>query len=263
MEFDPTDVFDVISTLLGPNGCPWDKKQTPDSLCEYLIEEIFEFVEAVRGGTKDEIEEELGDVYFLLFFISYLLDRENKIKIKEVFKKNVIKMKNRHPHVFGDVKVSSEQEILTNWEKIKKTEKNHKDKNPMDSIPKHLPPLIKAYRIHSKAEKLGFTWDTNIQQEDALKKELEEFLEAKNKSQEDMEEEFGDFLFSLIEYGRRNNIKANSALQKAINKFLLRFNKMLEIAKKKNVDFSSLTQNEKDRLWDEAKKQLNNPQNNG
>ncbi len=254
MKFDPKEVFQVISILLGPNGCPWDKKQTPDTLCEYLIEEIFELVEAIRNGSNDEIEEELGDVYFLLFFITYLLEKENKIKINDVFKKNVIKMKNRHPHVFGDVKISEEKEILYNWEKIKRTEKNHKDKNPLDSIPKSLPPLIRAYRIHSKAEKLGFTWNNNLEQEEALKKELQEFLEAKRNSNQDMEEEFGDLLFSLVEYGRRHNIKANSALQRSINKFLTRFNKMLEIAKEKNIDFYSLPQEEKDKLWELAKK---------
>jgi len=255
MDFDPKEVFYVISELLGPNGCPWDKKQTPDSLCEYLIEEVFELVDAIRKKDKCEIEEELGDVYFLLFFITYLLNRDNGIDVNKVFLKNAQKMKNRHPHVFGDVKVSSEEEILKNWEKIKQKEKNHRGKNPMDSIPSSLPPLLRAYRIHSKAEKMGFTWLTDEGQKQSVLKELEEFLMAKKTNDyEKIEEEFGDLLFSLVEYGRRNKIKANRALQKAINKFLDRFNKMISLAKDRGLEFEKLSQEEKDKLWEEVKK---------
>ena len=254
MEFDPKEVFYVINELLGPNGCPWDKKQTPDSLCEYLIEEVFELVDAIRKKDKYEIEEELGDVYFLLFFITYLLNRDNGIDVNKVFSKNAQKMKNRHPHVFGDIKVSSEEEILKNWEKVKQKEKNHRGKNPMDSIPSSLPPLLRAYRIHSKAEKMGFTWLTDEDQKQSVLKELEEFLMAKKTNDyEKIEEEFGDLLFSLVEYGRRNKIKANGALQKSINKFLDRFNKMISLAKDRGLEFEKLSQEEKDKLWEEVK----------
>ncbi len=255
MEFDPTQVLEVIYTLLGPNGCPWDKKQTPDSLCEYLIEEVFELVEAIRNNNTSEIEEELGDVYFLLFFITYLLYKDKKIDIKRVFSKNATKMKNRHPHVFGEKKITSEEELINTWESVKRREKNHRDKNPMDSIPKSLPPLIRAYRIHAKAEKMGFTWVSNREQKKSLLKEIEEFIEARDvlKDPNKMEEEFGDLLFSLVEYGRRHKIKANSALQKSINKFLMRFYKMLHLCHEKGLCFERLSQEEKDKLWEEVK----------
>jgi len=254
MECDPKVILEIISILLGPNGCPWDKKQTPDSLCDYLIEEVFELVEAIRNDNRAEIEEELGDVFFLLFFISYLLERDKKIILQDVFQKNVIKMKNRHPHVFGSQKISTEQELIKTWEKIKKKEKNHKTKNPMDSIPKSLPPLIRAYRVHAKAAQMGFTWETNKDQEEAIFKELQEWIDAKHMELSKKEEEFGDFLFSLVEYGRRHGIKANAALQKAINKFLTRFYAMLKMAKERGLCFEKLTQREKDELWEEVKK---------
>ncbi len=253
IKWDPKDVIEVISQLLGPNGCPWDKKQTPDSLCEYLIEEVFELVEAIRNKKREEIEEELGDVFFLLFFISYLLETKEDISLATVFQKNSQKMKNRHPHVFGSKKISTEKELFKMWEDTKKKEKNHREKDPMDSVPSSLPPLLRAYRIHAKAAQARFTWDTDKDQEKSVLQEIKEWIEAKSKDQTKMEEEFGDILFSLVEYGRRHKIKANAALQKSINKFLNRYYKMKELAQNKGLCFKKLNQREKDLLWEEVK----------
>ncbi len=253
--YDPTPVIEVIKRLLGPDGCPWDKKQTPVSLCDYLVEETFELVEAIRSGEIEKIEEEMGDVFFLLFFISFLLERDKGMDLNEVWKKNAFKMKGRHPHVFGKEPIESEAELLSRWEEIKKKEKNHKTlENPMDSIPVSLPPLLRAYRVHSKAATMGFTWENDLEQEEALQREWKEWVEVREGAdRERREEEFGDLLFSLVEHGRRYGVKANSALLGAIEKFLFRFSQMLELAKKKSLVWENLSQKEKDLLWEEVK----------
>ncbi len=253
--YNPFPVMEVIERLLGPEGCPWDKKQTPISLCDYLIEETFELVEAIRGGDIEKIEEEMGDVFFLLFFISFLLERDRDMDLNRLWEKNASKMKARHPHVFGMARIESEEELLSRWEEIKKKEKNHRDlENPMDSIPVSLPPLLRAYRIHSKAAGMGFTWPSDKEQEMALCIEWEEWREVREGT--DMskrEEEFGDILFSLVEHGRRYGIKANSALHGAIEKFLSRFSQMLALARKRSLVWEELSQEEKDLLWEEVK----------
>jgi ATP diphosphatase len=249
------EILEVIDTLLGPNGCPWDKKQTPDSLCDYLIEETFELVTAIRNKDLDEIQEELGDVFFLLFFIARLY--QDKFSLEQTFKLNAAKMIKRHPHVFGDKKIEDIEELLVTWEKIKKEEKEQKDKQEsvFASIPPTLPPLLRAYRINSKAARIGFTWPKDVDQEHKLLEEWQEWLKAKaSKDQDKMEEEFGDYLFSLTEYARRNSIKPNSALDKANNKFLHRFQAMEELATQKGIDLSQASIEEMDRLWEEVKK---------
>jgi len=253
--YSPECVLEVIEVLLSPRGCPWDRKQTPISLCDYLIEETFELVDAIRDGGRSRIEEEMGDVFFLLFFIAFLLERDEGISLMEIWRKNAIKMKARHPHVFGGEKIDSEEELLSRWEEIKKREKNHISlDNPMDSIPSSLPPLLRAYRVHSKAARMGFTWKDNVEQEKALCREWEEWVQVREKGDyERREEEFGDVLFSLVEHGRRYGIKANSALHGAICKFLSRFSAMLKLARSRGLVWEDMSQEEKDRLWEEVK----------
>jgi len=257
----PRSVIEVINRLLSPEGCPWDREQTPQSLCDYLIEEIFEFVEAVRRQDLPEIREEMGDAFFLLFFMAVLLEKQNNgIELQKVWEDNARKMIRRHPHVFGKDELSTRQDLHSKWEEIKQAEKNEKGKtrdadNPLRSIPDSLPPLIKAYRIHSKASKAGFTWNSDQEQEQALEKEWQEWLEVKDgPSQENMEEEFGDLLFSLVEHGRRHGIKANAALSKANQKFLRRYARAVQLAKERGQDWKSMDMEAKDELWDEVKK---------
>ena len=248
------EVLEVIDTLLGPNGCPWDKKQTPDSLCDYLIEETFELIAAIRQQDTEEILEEMGDVFFLLLFIAHLY--QDKFSLEQVFKFNAAKMIKRHPHVFGGKTFKNMEELLATWEKIKKEEKQEqkKPKSIFDSIPPTLPPLLKAYRINSKAARIGFTWPDHTSQEAKLQEEWQEWLNARaSKEQNKMEEEFGDYLFCLTEYARRHEIKPNTALDKANNKFLQRFKAMEELAAKKNIDLSKASPEEMDRLWEEVK----------
>ncbi len=251
---NPFSVLEVIDALLGPNGCPWDKQQTPESLCEYLVEEVFELVEAIKEKDKAEIEEEMGDVFFLLFFILKLLQREFSIDLQTIWEKNALKMKKRHPHVFGDIKIDSKEELYKKWTEVKIKEEGKKEEEFFNSIPKALPPLTKAYRINAKASQIGFTWQDNESQERSLLEEWREWEKVKDsKDQEKKEEEFGDLLFSLVEHGRRHGVKANVALDKANRKFLKRFSKMIELIKAEGKDWSLLSMEEKDKFWQKEK----------
>jgi ATP diphosphatase len=249
----------VLCALLGENGCPWDKKQTPLSLCDYVIEESFELVEAVRSDNTAEACEEIGDVMFLLFFLAELYERKGKFDLAQAVNYARDKMVRRHPHVFKDTSITCQDDILKNWERIKREEKKESPQDRpagvFDTLPKGLPPLLRAYRINSKAARAGFTWNNDQDVEKQLASEWKELEEAKaSGSQERMEEEFGDYLFTLAEYGRRMGIKANGALDFANRKFLRRFNAMEELARKRGINnIAELPFEEQDALWNEVK----------
>ncbi|GAB1410285.1 nucleoside triphosphate pyrophosphohydrolase [Desulfovibrionales bacterium] len=250
-------ILSVIDTLTGPAGCPWDKEQTPLSLCDYVIEECFELVEAIRKNDVSEIAEELGDVLFLLLFIGRYLDREHPDFLENALTGNVAKMIRRHPHVYTSEQAADVPQVLQNWEEIKKQEKAeaHKDPGIFASLPGSLPPLLKAYRLNSKAARHGFTWPSNEDQERKVQEEWQEVQEALHGgTKAEQEEEFGDYLFSLVEYGRRRGIKANAALAMANTKFLTRFQSMEHLARERGLELDSMTQAEMDILWDEVKK---------
>ncbi len=249
-------IQEVIDRLLGPGGCPWDQKQTPKSLCDYVIEEAFELVSAIRADDAAETCEELGDVLFLLLFEATLASRAGQFSLEDVVTQNAAKMIRRHPHVFGDTVVADQEELLRNWERIKRGEKkgNGKENNAFDSLPEGLPPLLKAYRIHAKAARLNFTWATDEDARAQYDAECKEFEEACAAGDADrMEEEFGDALFTLVELGRRKGIKANAALDRANLKFLSRYSKMEELARERGLDLLDMGLDDKNRLWDEAK----------
>lgn len=242
----------VIKKLLGPEGCPWDREQDPDSLCDYLIEEVFELVGAIRSKNVQEIKEEMGDVFFLLFFMAHFY--KNDFSLDEVWDKSAVKMISRHPHVFENERFETRDDLLHNWEKVKKSEKLGKNQSPFFSIPRNLPPLLMAYRISSKAARTGFTWSKDEEVEKKLAEEWQEFMQArKREDNKEVEKEFGDYLFTLVEFGRRNKIKANSALSKANIKFLSRIGKMETLALEKGLDISELDMQQMDALWDEVK----------
>lgn len=252
-DFD--QILEVIDTLTGPHGCPWDKKQTPASLCDYLVEECFELVEAIRRDKPDEIAEELGDVLFLLLFIGRAMERDIPGFLDAALAGNAAKMIRRHPHVYGE-KSADIPQVIANWERIKKEEKQEKnqDTGVFASLPSSLPPLLRAYRIHAKAARAGFTWATDADQERKLAEEWNEWQGAlAGQDQAAQEEEFGDYLFSLVEYGRRRGIKANSALARANIKFLERFTAMEKLAATRGLEPDKLSLPQMDALWDEIK----------
>lgn len=256
-------LLDVIDTLLGPEGCPWDKEQTSHTLCDYIIEEAFELVEAIRDGKPDEAAEELGDLMFLLCFISRCFQQEKTgFTMDDSLDMIRRKMIRRHPHVFGEETVDGAGEVLTNWEKIKRAEKadaageNEPPKGVFSSLPKGLPPLLRAYRIHSKAARNGFTWATDADLDRQLESEWKEWQEAAaSGDQQRKEEEFGDYLFTLVELGRRHTIKSNSALHDANVKFLNRFDAMEKAVQAQGKDVADLDMDALNALWDEVKKE--------
>ncbi len=249
------DLQGVIDTLLGPNGCPWDKEQSPESLADYIIEESHELVSAIRGGTVADVCEELGDVAFLLLFVARLYEKDGKFSLDNALEGCRDKMVRRHPHVFADAVFSSRDELLKMWERIKKTEHaDNKDQGIFAGLPSSLPPLIKAYRIHSKAARTGFTWPEDDDVEQQVEAEWLEWLDAKaNNDKEAMRHELGDLLFSITELGRRKGIKASEALDFAAQRFLRRFARMEELARSRRQEFAALSPEEKDALWDTVK----------
>lgn len=263
----------VINRLTGPDGCPWDKEQSPESLADYVIEESHELVEAIRSGDVREVCSELGDVAFLLLFIAHLYEKKQAFTLEDALKNNAAKMIRRHPHVFGDAHFESKEEQLRAWEAIKRAEKKteessdedaEKTESPtaqadtsagiFDSLPKGLPPLIKAYRIHSKASRVGFTWPEDEEVEQQVEAEWLEWLDvAATDNKQAQQHELGDMLFTLVELGRRKGIKASEALDYATMRFLRRFAGMEALARARNLDFPNLSLDDKDELWNEVK----------
>lgn len=246
----------MLDALLGPEGCPWDREQTVESLCSYALEEMYELIDAVRNGSAAEQREELGDVIFILLFMARLRERDGAFGLAEVLEESRAKMTGRHPHVFGGARVAGKDEIVAAWEEIKKAEKAKKDSRPgvFGTLPLALPSLIKAYRIHSKSARNRFTWDTDEDAEMQVEAEWLEFMDAKESGDpEAMEHELGDLLFTVVELGRRHGLKADVALDKTNTRFLRRFAAMEALALERGLDFSALDQAAKDALWDEVK----------
>ena len=251
---------EVLDRLLDEEGgCPWDKEQTPRSLAEYIIEESHELVSAIRSGSDADVCEELGDVAFLLLFVARLYERQGKFSLDDALAHNCAKMIRRHPHVFGDAHFESRDEQLNTWEQIKRGEHADADGRPkgvFDSLPASLPPLTKAYRIHSKAARVGFTWPDDEDVEQQVEAEWLEWLDASaGDDPEAQKHELGDLIFSITEMGRRKGIKASEALDLATARFLRRFARMEELARQQGKDFPDLSLDEKDELWNAAKEE--------
>lgn len=249
------EVLDRLTAEEG--GCPWDKEQTPRTLAEYIIEESHELVSAIRSGTDADVCEELGDVAFLLLFVARLYEKQGKFSLDDALAHNCAKMIRRHPHVFGDAHFDTRDEQLKTWERIKRDEHADAEGRPkglFDSLPASLPPLTKAYRIHSKAARVGFTWQEDAEVEQQVEAEWLEWLDVSaGDDKEAQRHELGDLLFSIAELGRRKGIKASEALDDANTRFLRRFARMEELARAQGRDFAALSLDEKDELWTRAK----------
>lgn len=252
----------IVNTLLDKEkGCPWDKEQTPHSLSEYTIEECFEVVDAIRKNEANEVCDEMGDLVFGVMLIAKKYSEQNKFDFADALNNGVAKMKRRHPHVFDDTENGSQKsmdELHTTWEAIKKIEKEKKAEEKQgvfSSIPTDLPSLTKAYRIHAKAANIGFTWDDDEEVERQVEAEWLELLDAKaSGDKEAMTHELGDMFFALTEMGRRMGIKASYAVDMTNIRFIKRFETMEKLALQRKLDFSTLSLDDKDELWEEAKK---------
>lgn len=259
---------EVVQKLLSPDGCPWDREQTPETLCDYLCEEVFELADAVRRGERQDICEEMGDVLFLLLFMAELTGQEAGPDLAACFEAGAAKMIRRHPHVFGDAVVENKAELIANWERIKREEQTEKLSlgqgelpceaepalSPLFKVPADLPPLLRAYRLHSKAARLGFTWPDDADAYAQLQAECAELHQALTSGDEKAKlHEFGDVLFTLVEMGRRKGLKANAALAQANARFVSRFEKMLQLSQQRGLNFAELSLDAQNMLWNEAK----------
>ncbi len=236
--------------------CPWDKKQTIQTLRPLTIEETYELVDAITNNDWQNLKEELGDVLLHIIFYSKIGSEEKQFELEDVINGICEKLIVRHPHIYGDVKVNNEEDVKKNWEQIKL--QTGKKKSVLGGVPTGLPAVIKATRIQEKAKQVGFEWDNK---EDVWKKveeeigELKEAIESNN--QEHVEEEFGDVLFSLINYARFLKVDAEGALEKTNQKFIHRFVGMEKIATEKGKPLSEMTLEEMDAIWNDVKKQTN------
>lgn len=243
-------LIDIVRVLRSPEGCEWDRAQTHKSLKPNMLEEAYEAVDAMDSGDMKHLKEELGDVLLQVVLHAQIAADENEFTIEDVAKGLTDKLIHRHPHVFGDVKVHSTQEILDNWDKLKQEEKQHR-KSAMDGISKSQSALMSAQKISKKAVKTGFEWPDEASLYDCIYSEFEEFKQAEQEhDKEHMEEEFGDILFAVVNLARWNKIDAEQALLKANKKFMARFRKMEELAIKPLEQYSF---EEYDALWQQAK----------
>lgn len=249
---------DVINQLIDPEkGCPWDREQTPVSMCEYLIEECHELVNAIRSGKPGHACDEMGDLLFVLLLMARRFELAGQFSLGDALKMGADKMIRRHPHVFEEKSCESMDELMKNWAAIKKAEKEAEGegaKGVLSSVPSGLPPLTKAYRLHAKAAGTGFTWDDDEEVERQVEAEWLELLDARaSGSDKAMEHELGDMIFTLVELGRRMGVKAGNAVDFAANRFRSRFEGMEALARERGLDFKELSLDDKDELWNEVK----------
>ena len=238
--------------------CPWDKKQTLESLRYLTIEETYELSHSILEKDMDAIKKELGDLMLHLVFYSKIASENNSFDILDVLNNINTKLIHRHPHIFGDVKVTDAKNVRDNWEKIKLKEKGNQ--SVLSGVPNSLPAMVKAYRIQEKASGVGFDWDNAGQVWDKVIEEMNELKEAVEKTSESMnkEDELGDLLFAIINYSRFIDVNPEDALERTNRKFIERFQYLEEKVKKSNKPLNEMTLDEMEVFWTEAKK-LNKP----
>ena len=231
--------------------CPWDKKQTIDSLRYLTIEEMYELSDAILDKNMDEIKKELGDLMLHIVFYSRIASEKKHFDITDVLDSISDKLIHRHPHIYGDVVANDVKQVKENWEKLKLKEGK---KSVLEGVPKSLPAIVKAYRIQEKVRGIGFDWQNKNQVWDKVQEEIEEFQrEEKKNDAEKMEEEFGDVLFSLVNYSRFVNVNPEDALEKTNKKFIRRFQFMEQKIKEDGLDLSKLSFEQMNNFWDMAK----------
>ncbi|MBG9542628.1 hypothetical protein ABE29_07440 [Cytobacillus firmus] len=243
----------IIAELRGPNGCPWDKKQTHESLKKYLIEEAYELIEAIDNEDTEHMTEELGDVLLQVMLHAQIGEDEGYFAIDDVIEGLSEKMVRRHPHVFGDVQAENEEDVLKNWQSIKQEEKGDNQESMMDSVPKSFPNLMRAAEIQKKAAKAGFDWKEVVPAWEKVKEEIAEFEKEAADFSPEMEPEFGDILFALVNIARFYKIDAEEAVRKTNEKFIRRFKYVEERVMMSGRKFEDFTLEQLDEFWNEAK----------
>lgn len=243
-------LLDIMDKLR--KECPWDSVQTNESLRTLTIEEVYELAEAISKENNNEIKKELGDILLHIVFYAKIGEEKESFGIYDVIKNINDKLEFRHPHIFGDVKVKTAKDVEENWERLKL--KEGKGKTVLGGIPEALPAMIKAYRIQDKTRGVGFDWTEKEQVWDKVKEEYFEMQEElKNNNSEKFEEEFGDFLFALINVARLYNINPENALEKTNKKFITRFNYLEQKTIAQGKDLKNMTLDEMNEIWEESK----------
>jgi XTP/dITP diphosphohydrolase len=243
-------LLDIMDTLR--EECPWDRKQTLETLRHLTIEETYELADAIEGNDVQEIKKELGDLMLHMVFYSKIGSEKGAFDVADVLNTVCEKLIHRHPHIYGDVEANTEEEVKANWEAIKLKEKG--TSSVLQGVPRGLPALVKAIRIGDKARGAGFDWDKPEDVWGKIKEELAEFEESQlSQNQKDIEGEFGDLLFSLINFARLSEIDPELALERTNKKFIFRFSYMERKAKESGKSLSIMSLDEMEELWVEAK----------
>ncbi|MDD2206565.1 MAG: nucleoside triphosphate pyrophosphohydrolase [Aminobacterium sp.] len=250
----------IMARLRAPEGCPWDREQTFETLRSHIIEEAYELVDAISQQDIDEMKEEAGDVLLQIVFVAQLAREQGFFDIKDVISEICDKLIRRHPHVFGEVEVNGSADVLANWEKIKVKEKSLKkreDKSVLAGIPESLPPLLKAYRIQAKVSHVGFDWEKGDIKPvtDKIKEELSEVEAAVNQEEQvRVEEELGDLFFAVVNLSRHLGVNPDIALQRANKKFEERFRQVEKMVHQEGREWEDYQLKDLDCFWNEAKR---------
>ena len=246
-------LIEIVEVLRGPNGCPWDREQTYESLLPYFLEEVYEVIESVEEKKWTNFKEELGDVMLHIVLQAQIANEDNIFSILDTLNNINNKLINRHPHVFGDKQVDASYDAKKNWESIKHKEKKRESR--LDGVPPSLPALTRAYRLQQKASYVGFDWKNISDVWDKLNEEIDELKNAiELKDDNNIEEEMGDILFTFVNLARHLNLHSEDMLRKTNKKFIKRFKQIEKTlkAKGKTVENSSL--DEMNEIWDKVKK---------
>ncbi|MGJ1204892.1 nucleoside triphosphate pyrophosphohydrolase [Sphingobacterium lactis] len=258
-QFTPATAFERLLEVLYTLRveCPWDKKQTMESLRHLTIEEMYELADAILEEDHQEIKKELGDILMHLVFYARIAEEQDKFTIVDVLNGICDKLISRHPHIYGDVEAADDEQVKQNWEALKLKEGN---KSVLSGVPKGLPALVKAYRIQDKVRGVGFDWEDKAEVWKKVEEELAEFKaefdiqDTEKINTENAEQEFGDLLFSLINYARHLGINPENALERTNKKFIKRFTYIEERAAENQQQLKDMTLEEMDVYWNEAKK---------
>jgi tetrapyrrole methylase family protein / MazG family protein len=249
------ELVQLMTRLRGPDGCPWDRKQTLESLKPFIIEEAYEVVDAIDRQDRHALAEEVGDLLLESVFVAELTREEGSFDIYDSVTSIHDKLVRRHPHVFGDVQAKDAEEVLVNWEKLKNEERKAEDKSLMAGVPQSLPALLRASRLTEKASRVGFDWRAADDVFDKVDEELEEVHEAIGSGDESrVHDEIGDLLFTIANLARKLNVNPEEALQSTNRKFTTRFESMERDARAEGKNLDAYTLEELDGLWERAKK---------
>jgi tetrapyrrole methylase family protein / MazG family protein len=248
------DLVNLMKTLRGPNGCPWDREQTLPDLKPYVIEEAYEVVDAIDRNDRRALLEEVGDMMLEAVFIAEITRAEGTFDIYDSISAIHDKLVRRHPHVFGDAEASDAEQVLVNWEKLKNEERKAENKSVLAGVPNSLPALLKGARLTEKAARVGFDWRRTEDVFEKLEEEIAELRDAvSRKDEKEIENEIGDLLFTLANIARKLEVNPEEALQGTNRKFMRRFETMERAVRERGKNLDELTLEEMDRLWDEAK----------